>query len=143
MIEQEVCSLHRCPFALSGRHVRCREMPVVPAPAGNRRSRGQALVEFSLVIPIFLTLIMAVVEFAFGLNASLTVGYASRDAALVATEAGNTSGADCLILRAVESRIGAPASAAQITSVEIYWSDQNGVLKGAYRNVYTRTGSTT
>ena len=86
---------------------------------------------------------MGVIEFGFGLNASLALGYASRDAALIATEAGNTTGADCMVLRSIEEHVGAPANPAQITSVEIYWSDQNGALKNGARNVYSRTGSMT
>ena len=72
-----------------------------------RREPGQSLVEFALVFPIFVTLVMGIIEFAFVFNAMLSVNYAARDAALAAAEAGDTLGADCVILTSIESAIGA------------------------------------
>lgn len=106
------------------------------------RSRGQALVEFALVFPIFFTLILGVIEFAFVFNALLSVNYAARDAALAAAEAGDTPGADCVILQAVESAMNAPADLQRIQSVEIYEANANGVQVGS-PTTYTRTSSTT
>ena len=40
-------------------------------PTSPKRARGQTLVEFSLVIPIFLILFMAILEFGFAFNAVL------------------------------------------------------------------------
>ena len=59
-------------------------------PAG-RGSRGQSLVEFALVFPIFLLLLFGIIEFAFVFNAQLSLNYATRDAALIAAEAGNNA----------------------------------------------------
>ena len=105
------------------------------------RARGQAIVEFALVFAIFVTMMMGFLEFAFVFNASLSIGHATRDAALVAAEAGNNSGADCVILAQVEKDVSAPADASRITQVVIYRSDQNGALYGGQQNVYTRGGS--
>ena len=66
----------------------------------SKGSRGQSLVEFALVFPIFFTLLLGMIEFAFVFNAILAVNYAARDAALAAAEAGDRSGADCIILDA-------------------------------------------
>lgn len=104
---------------------------------------GQALVEFSLVFPILITMIMGILEFTFVFNALLSIGHATRDAALVAAEAGNAAGADCVILRQVEKDLSAPTDAARVTNVSIYRSDQNGNVVGGQQNVYKRTGSTT
>ena len=60
-----------------------------------RRSNGQALVEFTLVIPIFLTLFVAITEFSFMFTSFVELNYASHDAAQVAATYGNTSGTDC------------------------------------------------
>ena len=107
------------------------------------RAAGQSLVEFALVLPLLLVLVVGVLEFGFLLNANLSISYATRDAALVAAEAGDNSGADCLILKKIEDDITPPADDAAIQGVQIYWSDQNGnVLSGAI-NSYTRSGSTT
>ena len=71
-------------------------------------SRGQSVVEFALVIPIFLTIMVAIVEFALVFNAQLALNFATREAALAAAEAGNDADADCSILRAVEASIDRP-----------------------------------
>ena len=107
-------------------------------------ARAQALVEFALVIPLFLILMTAVIEFAFLFNALLSSTLASRDASLIAAEAGDTPGGDCVILRAVEADITAPADTNQIQSVSISWANTTTgqPIAGAV-NTYTRTGSTT
>ena len=110
---------------------------------GRGRSRGQALVEFSLVFPLFLTVMLGIIEFGFAFNAVLAVNFASRNAALTAAEGGDGEGTDCLVLRAVESDITAPADRARIGHVDIFRSDKNGDQIGD-ATVYARSaGSTT
>lgn len=65
-------------------------------------------------------LLMAVIEFGFLFNSYLAINFASREASLVAAEAGTSARADCLILTAVENSVSTPSNAAQITQVEIY-----------------------
>ena len=65
------------------------------------------MVEFALVFPIFILLIVGLIEFAFAFNALLSVNFASRDAALLAAEAGEDSGSDCVVL--LEHRRGRAA----------------------------------
>jgi Flp pilus assembly protein TadG len=105
--------------------------------------RGQTLVEFALVIPLFLVLSLAVVEFAFVFNAVLATNFATRTAALIAAEAGNAVGGDCVILDSVEDEFGAPTDRNRILTVQIYWSDTNGAQIGSNVTSYSRTGSTT
>ncbi len=118
-------------------------------------SRGQSLVEFSLVFPIFLVLFLGVLEFAFAFNAQLSINYATRDAALIAAEAGNAPGADCVVLKQVDADVTPPANAASITQVKIFWTNTVGDpldTAGAVTtdgsstqadNVYVRGGTTT
>jgi Flp pilus assembly protein TadG len=111
------------------------------APA--RRS-GQTLVEFALVFPIFFTLLLGILEFAFAFNAILSVNFASRNASLFAAEAGSGSGADCVVLARIEDDVTAPADASRINSVEIYRAKSNGDdYVPAERTVFSRTGSMT
>jgi len=49
---------------------------------------------------------MGLLEFALAFQATLGINRASQQAALLASEAGNTNGADCLILQQVEADIG-------------------------------------
>lgn len=99
--------------------------------------------EFALVFPIFVTMLMGIIEFSFMFHALLSIGHASRDAALVAAEAGDDSAADCVILQQVEEDVSAPAQADRIEQVVIYRANQNGTVLNGEQNVYTRTGSTT
>ena len=119
-----------------------RSWPVITrrADRGGRR-RGQALVEFALVFPIFVVLLMGIVEFSFVFNALLGINFASRDAALAGAEAGDTLGADCVILKSVDDAVGAPASDDRIVSIAIYQASPNGTMLGS-PTVYTRGGST-
>jgi hypothetical protein len=94
------------------------------------------------VIGLVLVLIMAIIEFGLGLNALLSINFASRDAALAAAKAGNVVGADCLVLAEVERDVNVPADPGNIQQVEIYWSDSTGNVRNSAANVYARTGWT-
>ena len=107
------------------------------------RAKGQALVEFALVFPIFFVLLMGLIEFGLVFNAILSINFASRDGSLIAAEAGNSAGSDCVILNKVEQGIGAPSSTSRVQKVEIYKADKNGAQVGSSVNVYNRTGSKT
>ena len=103
-------------------------------------SRGQSLVEFALVFPIFLILLFGVIEFAFTMNAYLSIDFASRNAALTAAEAGSNGGADCSILRTIDDSVTAPASSSRIDQVRIFKADTNGNALGP-ANVYDHSGT--
>jgi Flp pilus assembly protein TadG len=105
--------------------------------------RGQTLVEFALVFPIFFVLLMGMIEFGLVFNALLSINFASRDGSLIAAEAGNAVGSDCVILDKVERSVGAPASTTRINEVRIYKADKNGNQVGSAVNVWQRTGTTT
>jgi len=107
-----------------------------------QRSRGQALVEFALIIPIIFVLIMGLIEFAVAFNATLGINRASQNAAHMASLAGNIQGADCLILEQVETDVGPPNNKSRIQLVEIQRSAMAGNLIYA-QNAWVRTGSTT
>jgi Flp pilus assembly protein TadG len=109
----------------------------------NRAERGQSLVEFAVVFPLFWTVLIALVEFSFGFQSVLAVSFASRNAAVIASEAGPAAMADCAVLRSIESDVTAPASAGQIQTVDIYWTDANGVVKAGATTTYTRSTSST
>lgn len=90
------------------------------------------------MLPIFVSLLMGMIEFAFVFNATLSVNYAARDAALAGAEAGNVIGADCVIVDAVEHAVGSPTTDERITMIEIYKANPNGGMIGT-ATVYTRT----
>ena len=85
-------------------------------PDRSRRSTqaGQGLVEFALTLPIFVLLMMGVLEFGFLYNNILTVQYAARQGVSAAAQAGGVDGADCSILKAVERALTAPIDKARV-----------------------------
>ena len=102
-------------------------------------ARGQALIEFALVFPLFWLMLIGLIEFAFAFHAVLSISTASRDAVVMASEAGNSSSADCAILHTIELDVGAPSSAKQIQKVDIYWTDGNGTVRTGATTTYTRS----
>lgn len=111
------------------------------ARSGHSARRGQALVEFVLVFPIFFVILLATIEFAFVMNALVSVDFATRDAALAAAEAGNAGDADCSILRALDRGMTSPARNQAVSEVRIFKADANGKPLGPV-NVYDRNGTT-
>ena len=114
-------------------------MRLLGYPLKTGGSRGQAIVEFSLVILVFLTLIIAIVEFSFLLNAKVGVTYTAQDAAQLAAEQGNNADADFVVLQQVEQDMAPPINRTQIVSVSIFWTNQAGTNLGA--DTYTRGGT--
>ena len=113
--------------------------------ARRRRSQGQTLVEFALVFPIFIVMLLAIIEFAFIFNAVLSANYATRDASLIAAEAGSSGGADCVILAKVLEDMRPPVDNDNISEVIIYRAKPSGApWSGSYSgsgNVYAHTGT--
>ena len=85
-------------------------------------------------------LLFGVIEFAFTMNAYLSIDFATRNAALTAAEAGSAGSADCSILRTVERSVTSPASASRISEVRVFKADSNGNALGPV-NVYDRGGT--
>ena len=108
-----------------------------------REDAGQSLVEFALVLPVLLMLIMGMVEFSLAFNARDSVFFASRDGSMLAAEGGNIAGTDCVVLDRIERDIVSPARPVRVQTVKIFWSDRNGVELSGAENLYTRTGSMT
>ena len=110
------------------------------------RTRGQSLVEFSLIIPIFLVLLLGLIEFGFMFNAVLTANYATRDASLIGSEAGSSEGADCVIISKVLEDFRPPVDASSLTQIVIYRAKTAGdPYNGTYANsgnVWVRSGTT-
>jgi TadE-like protein len=107
------------------------------------RSGGQAMVEFALVIPIFLVLLIAIAEFSFLFTSYLSVGFASHDGVQMAATYGNTAGADAAVLQRIINDVGAPANSAQLKTVDIYWvntSTADASPVGGAETIYTYDG---
>jgi Flp pilus assembly protein TadG len=77
-----------------------------PARAGaarrRRRTRGQALVEFALVLPIFMLLVTGMLDFGFALYSRMTVINAAREGARAAVTAADKTLIPVLVSSAVD-----------------------------------------
>lgn len=104
-------------------------------------SDGQAMVEFGLALPIFILLVIGLVEFSLAFNATLAINFASREAALIGAESGSDAIADCRILQTIENSVTSPAQADRIDAVRVYRAGINGNELAA--NVYSRGGNIT
>jgi len=90
--------------------------------------RGAALVEFAMVLPLLLLLLLGVVEYGIAFNQRLTIGNVSQTAARVGTAVGNKPEADMSILGAVAQGVfSLPGNGTQIIKqVQIYKADAFG-----------------
>lgn len=105
-----------------------------------RDDAGQSLVEFALILPVLLILILGLMEFALAFNARDSVFFAARDASMLAAEGGSIAGTDCVVLDRIERDIVSPARPVKINTVKVFWSDKNGVELSGVENLYTRGG---
>ena len=97
------------------------------------------------MFPIFIMLLLGIIEFAFMFNAVLSANYATRDASLIAAEAGSNPGADCVIIAKVLADMQAPVDNTSVSQVIIYRAKPSGdPWNGSYTgsgNVWDRTGT--
>jgi Flp pilus assembly protein TadG len=109
--------------------------------------RGQSLVEFSLIVPVFLLLLLGMLELGFAFDHDLTLNYASREGARTGAALANGSKlADCstvdnYVVSAVERVLessGSPIAThmADVTQIRIYKASSSGAETSTV-NVWT------
>lgn len=94
-----------------------------------------------MVIPFVVLLLMALLESALALNASLAVNRASQHGAHLAASAGDIAGSDCLVLSEIEQDMGTPNSPSNILDVIIERTALAGNTSFA-QQTWSRSGST-
>ena len=107
---------------------------------GSRRERGQGLVEFALVLPVFMLLLLTMLDFGYAFYTNLTIEYATREGARVGAalangggtpvcpDAGPAADVDKLVIAAVERVINSagikidvdPSGGGGVTGIQIY-----------------------
>ena len=95
-----------------------------------RRSRGQALVEFALALPMVLLLLLGASDFARGMGAYIELGNVAREGAhygsLNSTNAGNTAGIQAAAIGEAGGTIyGVAPTISSTTGTETY-TDPSG-----------------
>ena len=75
---------------------------------GNRRDgeKGQNLVEFAMVVPIFLILVFAIVDFGMGFHAWITVTNAAREGARIGAVGADAATIEARVIDSASSLIG-------------------------------------
>jgi hypothetical protein len=120
-----------------------------------RDQRGQGLVEFSLVLPVFMMLLLIMLEFGLAFNHNLTIGLASREGARTGAALGSGGVPDCSggndpmfvdqqIVAGVQRILKSPGSdvvMANVGSIRIYKADSAGAQIGTYVNVWNYAGA--
>ncbi len=112
--------------------------------AGRDRTAGQAIVEFVLILPMFLIILMGMLEFGIAFDHRNAMVYAVREGARVGASLGNggsqPSGVDPAILAAVQRGLTDPILIENISSIEIYQADTSGRPISGKINKYDRDG---
>jgi hypothetical protein len=113
---------------------------------GRTRQRGQSLVEFTIILPVFMILLLMMLELGFLLTDDMTVLYASREGARTGASLAQGSATvpcatavDPLIIAAVERTMTSPGSLLSLPKVgqiRLYKADANGNEAGPV-NIWT------
>lgn len=126
--------------------------PVGRPGARGRGAAGQSLVEFTLIIPLFLLILFGMIEFGFIFTHDLTVEYATREGARAGAALANGADplgcggsswqkVDPLVVAAVERVLQSPGSQVVISNVSkivIFKADPTtGANAGTYQDIWT------
>ena len=127
------------------------------APSGKDRrgARGQGVVEFALILPVFLLMLLGMIEFGFIFTHDLTIEYATREGARAGSALDNGGGTlgcavgqspnwqtvDPLVIAAVERALASPGSQvviANVSKIIIYKANPNtGANDQGLQDVWT------
>jgi hypothetical protein len=119
--------------------------------------RGQGLVEISLILPVFLLLLMSMLEFGFVFDHNISLTYATREGARVGsalvngggplgcggTNSPNASSVDPAIITAVDRVLSSPGSLidrSRIGEIRIYKATSSGTQSGSTYNRWVYSG---
>jgi len=91
----------------------------IPRLSRRHASRGQALVEFALILPIFVLLLTGMLDFGSGLYSRMTVINAAREGARAAVTAADPTAVDTTVASAVANAASGMALNASASCVAI------------------------
>jgi Flp pilus assembly protein TadG len=127
-----------------------------------RRQAGQGLVEFAVLVPVFLLILLGVLEFGFAFNHNMTLEYATREGARAGSAAANgtmkdsscvdsvtgvarpfgPADVDPLVIAAVQRILKSPGTMvdiSQVANITIYQAMADGTPVAGTSNVWPRT----
>ncbi|MDH3260069.1 MAG: pilus assembly protein [Acidimicrobiia bacterium] len=77
----------------------------MPSNSKQRNERGATIVEFAVVFPLIIVLVMGIAEFSLAFKDWLTISHASREGARAGATGANDITADIQVLKAIEEAI--------------------------------------
>jgi hypothetical protein len=111
--------------------------------------RGQGLVEFAMIVPLFMLLLLGLLEFGFVFDHTMTLNYATREGARsgAAFAAGNATTMPCATSTDVDKHVvaaiervleapGSPIAIDRINDIRIYRATSSGAVSGGQVNVW-------
>lgn len=113
--------------------------------------RGQGLAEFTIIMPLFLILLAAMLEFGLAFSDRLTLGNATREGARIggalvtgsgSSCSGDPGGVDITIVASVQNILksgGSDVDLARVNAIRIFKASASGTQIGGYVNVWTYT----
>lgn len=122
--------------------------PIRRGPFGRRGGeRGQSIVEFTLILPVFLLVLLGMLEYGSAYDHRTAMAYAVREGARVGASLGSgnsstpASAVDPAIVAAVQRGLTNPILIDNITSIDIYKAGLDGKPVGSYMNSYDKDGN--
>lgn len=70
-----------------------------------RRDQGTSILEFAIVLPVLMLIVIGIAEFGLGFRDMATVNSATREGARVASAVGDDSSADCVAIEAAAAAL--------------------------------------
>jgi hypothetical protein len=118
---------------------------VNPRRRARSGERGQAIVEFVVILPVFVILLMGMLEFGAAYDHRTAMAYAVREGARVGASLGNgganPSQVDPAIVAAVQRGLTSPILIDNVTEILIFKADAAGQPVAGKINRYDRNGS--
>jgi Flp pilus assembly protein TadG len=107
-------------------------------------TRGQSIVEFTLILPVILMLLMGMLEFGSAYDHRTAMAYSVREGARVGASLGNgganPGGVDAAIIEAVRRGLTNPILIENVESILIFKSSTTGTVLSGASNTYDRDG---
>jgi hypothetical protein len=102
----------------------------------SHRERGANLVEFALVVPIVLLVVIGILEVGVAFRDLLTVSNAAKEGVRVVAAMGDDPMSDCVVLTKTSSALSSSISLNNLLTIEIFRALPNGT-QSHDTNVYT------
>ena len=104
------------------------------------RDRGASLVEFALILPLLLLVLISIFEIGAAFRNYLTVSYLAREGARLSAFLGTDIDADCDMITGLATTMS-PADLARLTNIQVFRADAAGNQVMTDTNTFTFTGA--